>query len=146
MTKEEKGNLFRKRFLQISFEQFLQTRNEYAMLFKALSNEDVQRLNDMNVFFSRSYAPSCITELKNTPAVETMRLIMFEGEYLKKLMPEEVVAIFLHEIGHVFNSHQDLQQREFNADDFTISKGFGKHIKSSLTKSIKNEPTTFTTQ
>ena len=136
MTLEEKGNLFRKRFLQISFGQFLQTRNEYAMLFQALSDEDVQRLEDMNVFFCRSYAPSCVTELKNTPAVETMRLIVFEAEHIKKLSPEEVVAIILHEIGHVFNPHQDLQQREFNADDFAILKGYGKHIKSSLTKSL----------
>lgn len=143
MTFEEKGNLFRKRFLQISFGQFLQTRNEYAMLFQALSDKDVQRLDDMNVFFCRSYAPSIVTELSNTPAVEIMRLIIFEGEYLKKLLPEEVVAIILHEIGHVFNPHQDLQQREFNADDFAISKGYGKYIKSSLTKSIANEPTTF---
>jgi hypothetical protein len=36
MTPEEKGNLFRKRFLQISFGQLLQTRNEYAMLFEVL--------------------------------------------------------------------------------------------------------------
>jgi len=143
MTLEEKGNLFRKRFLQISFGQFLQTRNEYALLFQALSDADLQRLDDMNVFFCRSYAPSIVTELSNTPAVETMRLIIFEGGYLKKLLPEEVVAIILHEIGHVFNPHQDLQQREFNADDFAISKGYGKHIKSSLTKSIANDPITF---
>lgn len=146
MTLEEKGNLFRKRFLQISFGQFLQTRSEYAMLFQALSDEDVQRLDDMNVFFCRSYAPSIVTELSNTPAVETMRLIIFEGEYLKKLLPGEVVAIILHEIGHVFNPHQDLQQREFYADDFAISKGYGKHIKSSLTKSIASQPTTFDNQ
>jgi len=143
MTAEEKGNIFRKRFLQISFGQFLQTRNEYAMLFSALSDEDVQRLDDMNIFFCRSYAPSCVTELKNTPAVETMRLVVFEAEHLKNLSPEEVVAIILHEIGHVFNPHQDLQQREFNADDFAISKGYGRHIKSSLTKSIADEPKTF---
>jgi len=143
MTPEEKGNLFRTRFLQISFGQFLQTRNEYAKLFQALSDEDVQRLDDMNVFFCRSYAPSCVTELKNTPAVETMRVVVFEAEYLKKLSPEEVVAIILHEIGHVFNPHQDLQQSEFNADDFAISKGYGRHIKSSLTKSIAAEPKIF---
>jgi Zn-dependent protease with chaperone function len=113
------------------------------MLIQALSDEDVQRLDDMSVFFCRSYAPSIVTELSNTPAVETMRLIIFEGEYLKKLSPEEVVAIILHEIGHIFNPHQDLQQREFNADDFAISKGYSKHIKSSLAKSIAKEPTTF---
>lgn len=143
MTSEYKGKIFRKRFLQISFGQLLQTRNEYQMLFQALSDEDVQRLDDMNVFFCRSYAPSIVTELSNTPAVETMRLIIFEGEYLKKLLPEEIVAIILHEIGHVFNPHLDLQQREFNADDFAISKGYGRHIKSSLTKSIAEEPKTF---
>lgn len=143
MKAEEKRYLFRKRFLQISFGHFLQTRNEYKMLFQALSDEDVQRLDDMNVFFCRSYAPSCITELKNTPAVEIMRLIVFEAEHLRKLTPEEVVAIILHEIGHVFNPHQDLRQREFYADDFAISKGYGKHIKSSLIKSLETEPTTF---
>lgn len=143
MTLEEKRNLFRKRFLQISFGQFLQIRNEYEMLFQALNEEDVQRLVDLIVFFCRSYAPSIVTELINTPAVETMRLIVFEGEYLKKLLPEEVVAIILHEIGHVFDPHKDLQEREFNADDFAISKGYGKHIKSSLTKSITNDPATF---
>ena len=76
------------------------------------------------------------------PPLELLEAV-FEAEHLKKLSPEEVVAIILHEIGHVFNPHQDLQQREFNADDFAISKGYGKHIKSSLTKSIANEPTTF---
>jgi len=143
MTVEEKANLFRKRFLQISFGQFLQTRNEYAMLFQALSDNDVQSLEDMNVFFCRSYAPSCVTELRNTPSVETMRLIIFEAEYLGKLRPEEVVAIILHEIGHVLNPHADLQQREFNAHDFAISKGFGKYLASSLAASIKSEPRMF---
>lgn len=143
MTEEEKGNLFRKRFLQISFGQFLQTRNVYSFLLQALSDEDAQRLEDMNIYFCRSYVPSCVTELKNITAMETMRLIIFESEYLNKLLPEVVVAIILHEIGHVFNPHQDLQQREFNADDFAISKGYGKHLKSSLLSSIKNEPKTF---
>lgn len=146
MTPEEKAILFRKRFLQESFGTFLSVRNEYKMLILALSDEDVQHLNDMNVFFCRSYAPSIVTELKNVPSVETMRLIVFEGEYLKSLLPEEVVAIILHEIGHVFNPHQDLQQREFNADDFAISKGFGKYIKSSLSNSIKNNPILFNNQ
>lgn len=146
MTIEEKAILFRKRFLQESFGSFLSVRNEYKMLFQALSDEDVQHLNDMNVFFCRSYAPSIVTELKNVPSAETMRLIVFEGEYLKSLLPDEVVAIILHEIGHVFNPHQDLQQREFNADDFAISKGFGKYIKSSLSNSIKNNPILFDNQ
>jgi hypothetical protein len=97
----------------------------------------------MDVFFCRSYAPSNVTELRNTPAVEIMRLIVFEAGYLQKLMPQEVVAIILHEIGHVFNPHTDLQQREFNADDFAISKGFGKYIKKSLLSSIQNEPHSF---
>ena len=143
MTLEQKASLFRKRFLQESFGSFLSIRNEYKMLMQALSDDDIQLLEDMNVFFCRSYAPSCVTELKNTPSVDTMRLIIFEAEYLGKLRPEEVVAIILHEIGHIFNPHADLQQREFNADDFAISKGFGEYIASSLANSIKSEPAMF---
>lgn len=138
MTLEEKGILFRKRFLQESLGQMLQTRNEYGTLFNVLNEENLISLDELNVFFCRSYAPSVMTELKNVPELETLRLIIFEGKYLTKLSPSEVVAIFLHEIGHAFNPSDDLQQSEFNADDFAISKGYGKHIKSSLLKLIES--------
>ena len=143
MGKEEKNLLFRKRFLQKSFINFLTVKGVYELLLNTLSDEDVQKLEDENVYFCRSYAPSCVTELKNTPNVEILQLIIFEAEYLKKFIPGVVIAIILHEIGHVFYPDSDLKQKEFKADDFAISKGYGKHLMSNLANSIKSEPVTF---
>jgi hypothetical protein len=143
MNPIEKVTIFKNRFLQRGFGIYLSQIGGFDKLLTALTDEDMMRMEELNVFFCRSYAPSVITELKNTPSVETLRLIIFENEYLTNSLPEEVVAIILHEIGHAFYPEGDLKQKEFSADDFAISRGYGKHLKQSLESSIINFPHVF---
>lgn len=134
---EDKIQLFESRFTQ-DFINALWAVGAYEMLLDALSYDDIQGLIDLNAIFSVSYLPACMTELRDVPAAEIMRLITFDSEYLKRI-PKEVVAIILHEIGHVFYPHEDLTQKEFNADDFAISKGYGKYIRIHLVREAKKD-------
>ncbi|WP_291076090.1 hypothetical protein [Empedobacter sp. UBA6322] len=134
MSKAEK---FRSLFLQESFLQILNTRNEYNLLIEALTEEDLNILIEKNVFFTRTYSPSAIMELKNVPACETMKIVTFEANYHKLFLPEEVVAIILHEIGHAINFEMNGIEAEFAADDFAKNKGYAKWIIRGLEKGLE---------
>jgi hypothetical protein len=144
MTPDQRGAILRSRFLQVSFGQRLQISDAYSMLLRSLSDDDLINMQQRNVFFCRSYAPASVTDLKNVPAVDSLlMLIDFENEYLEKLTAEQTVAIILHEIGHVFYPADNLRQREFNADDFAIEKGYANGLRTSLEYYMKNFPEKF---
>ncbi len=133
-TKIEK---FRSRFLQESLVQSLTTRGEYEMLFNAFEETEIDKLIEGNVFFSRTCSPSAIMELQNVPASDIMRLVTFEANYQKLFLPEEVVGILLHEIGHAFNSNIKGMTGEYMADNFAKTKGYAKWIVSGLKNGLK---------
>lgn len=143
MTDEQRGEIMRSRFLQVSFGQKLQSIDAYRLLLRSLSEDDLTNMQQRNVFFCRSYAPSSVTELKNVPAVASLMLIDFENEYLDNLTAEQTVAIILHELGHVFCPADTLRQREFNADDFAIERGYANDLRTSLEYYIRNFPEKF---
>ena len=129
MSKEEK---LQSRFIQLSFLQCLFTRNEYGLLLDALTEEDIDILIRENVYFIRTYSPSSTIELPNVPATSKMKLINFEASYQKLFMPQEVVGILLHEIGHVFNPDKYQMEGEFAADEFAFKRGYGNWVAKGL--------------
>jgi len=134
MCKEDK---FRSLFLQIGFSQKLQLKGAYDLFFGSLTIDDIERLLSQNTFFSYAYSPSSIIELANVKSCDKMNLIIFEGNYLTRFLPEEITAILLHEIGHAFNSSLKGLDGEFVADKFVKEKGYGRWIISALEKGVK---------
>jgi hypothetical protein len=70
-----------------------------------------------------------------------LTLISLDQDYHGKLLPEEIVALLLHEIGHVLDNESTYPtylDGEYIADAFANSKGFGKFIISGLEKGLKN--------
>lgn len=136
MCKEEK---FISRFLQKSLIQLLSARGEYTMLLNNLADKEVELLVSENVFFVQTCSPSAAIKLENVPECKIMRLITLEMGYLKLFLPEEVVGILLHEIGHVFNPDKIKLEGEYAADNFAKEKGFKKWIISGLQNGLKME-------
>lgn len=134
MCKEEK---FRSLFLQVGFTQKLQLKGVYNLFFDSLTDDDIERLISQNTFFSYAYSPSSIIELSNVKSCNKMNLIIFEGNYLSRFLPEEITAILLHEIGHAFNSSLKNLDGEFVSDNFVKEKGYSRWIISALEKGVK---------
>jgi hypothetical protein len=143
MAPTERQIVFESRFLHVGFAQKLLIIGAFELLLEALTDDDLIGLKNKNVFFCYSSAPSSIAELRNVPAVETLQLIDFEDEYLTHNTPEEVVAIILHEIGHVFRPADNTRQKEFNADDFAIERNYLLGLLTSLNRYIRTHPVKF---
>ena len=52
---------------------------------------------------------------------------------------EESSSMILHEFGHIFNNPEDQSQKEFYADYYAKSLGFGNTLASALTKFLEKE-------
>lgn len=145
MTLEEKSELLKSLIITKTLGSFLDKKrnegelmdemNSYNLLFKALTEDDIISLNELNIKFAIITAPAA----QFTIDIEgsAVNIICFEKHMLSKFSKEEVVAIILHEIGHVINpnnSNKDLH--EFQADDYAVDRGYGGYIKSSLEKGI----------
>lgn len=145
MTPEEKGEAFRNLFLVRDFGQFLNSKrnttdlmdaqNSYSLLFNALTDEDIESLQNSNVKFGMIVAPAAqiLLPVQNT----NINLICFEKHCLNLFDKSEVVAIILHEIGHVFNPNQVGDLNEFLADDYAVTRGYSNSIISSLQRGIE---------
>lgn len=135
---DEKTRRFWNLFRQESFVQHFGTRGELEMLLEALNEEEVDQLLDLNVLFIRSSSPSSKIDLKNLDFCDTLILINFDQDYYSLLLPDEVVAIWLHEIGHAFNANLSGLEAEYAADNFAKKKGYATWIARSLKKGIDN--------
>lgn len=134
-----KAEKFRSRFLQQSLGQFLSTTGAYEQLLNILSEEEIDKLVVDNVFFSQTCSPSAIVQLSNVPACDTMKLITVEMTYMRIFLPEEIIGILLHEIGHAFNPDKQKMEGEFAADNFAKEKGYAKWIATGLTKGLERQ-------
>lgn len=140
LTNENKAGKFRKLFKQQSFTQYYSIRGEIDMLFKSLEEDEIDYLNQMNTVFVRIFSPSSKTVLNNlNTSVDYLTIITIDQDYQGSLSPEEIVAILLHEIGHILNNEVKLEgiESEYVADSFVNEKGYGKWIVSCLEKGIK---------
>lgn len=144
MTIEEKGKAFAELFLIRDFADFLSfkrnkldfmdTPNSYGMLLTALTDADIIAIQAANVKFGMIIAPA----VQMTLPVQSseINLLCFEKHCLNLFNKSEVVAIILHEIGHVFNPNLTGDEQEFRADDFAVDRGYTDSIVSSLRKGI----------
>jgi hypothetical protein len=133
----QKAEKFKSRFLQLSLGQVLSTMGVYKQLLDLLSEDEIDRLVEENVYFSQTCSPSAIMQLSNVPACDSMKLITIEMTYLRMFLPEEVTGILLHELGHAFNPDKQKMEGEFAADNFAKEKGYSKLIESGLKNGLK---------
>ena len=136
ITKQYK---FNKLFKQESFIQYFNQRFEIETLFNLLNEDEIDKLLNFNVVFIRCYSPSAKVDLKGLQIDGKLTLISFDANYYSYLMPDEFVAIILHEIGHVFNPDVQDIEGEYAADSFATRKGYAKWIISGLKKGMKKK-------
>lgn len=133
-----KTTKFRQLFKQQSFLQVFNTRSEINSLFKLLTEEEIDRLNEKNVVFIRSVAPSSKIELSGLQGVQNLTLINVDNNYYSRLMPEEFIGVLLHEIGHALNAELQGMEGEYAADGFASSKGYSQWVINGLRKGLQN--------
>ena len=136
---ETKETKFNQLFKQESFKQFFNTRCEIFDLLDILTEDEIDTLNQLNVIFIRSCSPSSIVSLNNLDIQGKLTLINIEYNYYSQLLPDEFIAIILHEIGHAFNPETKGMEGEYIADNFAEQKGYAKWIVSSLEKGMKKQ-------
>jgi hypothetical protein len=150
LVKMDKREKFRKLFLlQEDFINYFSTSDVLEILFDVLTEEEIDYLNEQNTVFVRTCSPASKTILKGLNAYEGkeyLTLITVDQDYYKKLLPEEYVGLFLHEIGHFLNNeskYTNYLDGEYIADAYANTKGFGRYIINSLEKAIKYNWTNF---
>ena len=134
-----KNENFRRLFKQESFLQFFNGRQELDNLLNLLSEDEVNRLLELNVIFVRCSAPSSKVILQDLNVDGELTLITVDTNYYSKLLPEEFIGVLLHEIGHAFNAQINGMEGEYAADNFAKEKGYAKWIVSGLQKGLKNK-------
>lgn len=145
MSENEKATAFRELFSVRDFGQFLDSKrnkgelmdapSSYSLLLSSLSDDDIVNLQNANVKFSMIAAPASHIVLPEQSS--KINLLCFEKHCLDLFDKNEVVAIVLHEIGHVLNPNLSDDKHEFSADDFASERGFKDFICSSLKKGIE---------
>ena len=134
---KDKKEKFLSLFKQKSLINLLYNSGSFELLCEKLTEEEIDILIDNNVIFIRSCAPSSTIDLENLIINGKLTLINFDTNYFKLLLPEEVIAILLHEIGHIFNKDVKRMEGESKADAFACRKGYSKWIISSLEKGVQ---------
>lgn len=136
---EEKAIKFESLFKQKSLVDMLNLSGSFIDLYNLLTEDEVNQLYDLNVIFIRSSSPSSKIELDEVNINGSLLLINFDANMFKLLLPEEVIAILLHEIGHVFHPELAGLEGEYAADAFAQSKGYAKWIALSLNKGVSSK-------
>lgn len=125
-------------FKQESLYQILSLKGIHEDLCDCLTEEEIDRLVEMNSVFIRTFSPSSKVDLEGISINGSMVLINIEGNLLGKLLPEEITAILLHEIGHALNPDHTGLDGEYIADNFAAEKGYADWIVRSLEKGLRN--------
>lgn len=136
---EEKTRKYYTLFKQKSLFQILSSKQVHEQLVYALTEDEIDELLDLNLTFIRNFSPSSKIDLTSVQVDGIMTLINIEGVIIKKLLPEEITAILLHEIGHALNPEVSGIEGEFIADNFAAEKGYAKWIVNGLKKGLKNK-------
>jgi hypothetical protein len=109
---------------------FCQTRI-CAEFLGALYEQDKQGIEDLKIYFNPGFSPASQATIYR-PLEQGVSIISFDLNCLKNLSHKEIIAILLHELGHIFHPATDMTQREYNADDFARARGYCASIVSSL--------------
>ncbi|MGG9959996.1 hypothetical protein [Ferruginibacter sp. SUN106] len=133
-----KKNKFYSLFKNKSFFQLYNIGGDLDKLFDLLTEEEIDKLVELNVQFIRSCSPSSTIILQDLIVNGRLTIINVDVEQKKVFTPKEFIAILLHEIGHVFNPGISGIEAEYAADNFVNSKGYASSIKSGLERGLKN--------
>jgi hypothetical protein len=107
------------------------------MLMNALSDKDLTELSKHNVRMVMTHAPACCFHIP--PTEGKVHLLCFDSHTLGRFPKEHIVAMILHEMGHVLNPNLSGDEFEFKTDDYAIDRGFGAHLASCLERGIELE-------
>jgi hypothetical protein len=111
----------------------------YKELILSLRDEDFIGIEENKIFLNAFFGPASNAIIKVELPVNS-KIITFDYNQLLKYTHEERIAVILHEYGHAFNPSKKNAEGEFAADDFAIERGYGKALKESLQKNIKQNP------
>ena len=136
MTKKDKFITF---FKNKSFYQIYNNGGDLDDLCDLLSEDEIDKLIELNVQFIRSCSPSSTIILQDLIVNGQLTIINFDSGLKRLLHPKEFIAILFHEIGHVFNPGFTGIEAEYAADRFAGAKGYAKWIVSGLEKGVKNK-------
>lgn len=135
---EEKIRKYLSLFKQESLVSLLNISGSFELLCNLLTEEEIDVLIENNVLFVRSCAPSSKINLQDVNINGSVTLINFDVNIFRLLLPEEIIAILLHEIGHVLNQELQGMEAEYAADNFAAQKGYTRWIITSLNKGVQN--------
>jgi Cdc6-like AAA superfamily ATPase len=107
-----------------------------------LSDQDVTDIEQAQIYFNPVPSPAASNRVnKDLPA--GAHIVTVDINCIDHYTAREIVAMILHEIGHVFKPSLRDMEGEFAADEYAIQKGFAADILSSLEKAIQIDPTHF---
>jgi hypothetical protein len=122
---------FNNRFISRDGQRLLCRTGICAELLNALSEQDKQGIDRLRIYLNPGFSPAsqATTYRQLEPGAN---IVSFDLNFLERLSAKEVIAIILHELGHIIHPDNDVTQREYNADDFARTRGYGASIASSL--------------
>jgi hypothetical protein len=135
---DEKTRKYLSLFKQRSLVNLLNISGSFELLYNLLTEEEIDVLIENNVLFIRSCSPSSKIDLEDVIVNGNLTLINFDANIFSLLLPEEIIAILLHEIGHVLNQELQGMDAEYAADNFATQKGYARWIIASLNKGVQN--------
>jgi hypothetical protein len=122
-------------------EAFLQRYTNYIA--HRLNDETIEIFSTNNITLLLNIAPGNVISNFAFPFTERKfgHIIIIEKNILEycRFTLEEASAMILHEFGHIFNNPEDKTQREFYADYYAKSLGFGNELASALTKFLQKD-------
>ena len=111
------------------------TPTAYEMLINALSDKDIAELDNHNARMVMTYSPASCFHMPSSEG--KVHVLCFDRHTFDKFPKEHLVALILHEMGHVFNPNFSGMELEFKADDYAINRGFGLHLASCLKRGVE---------
>jgi hypothetical protein len=126
-------------FKHKSVRNLLNLTGSFEKLCGLLTENEVDQLYNLNVIFIRTTSPSSQIELEDLNINGGAIFINVDANLFTRLLPDELLAIILHEIGHAFNPGVTGMDGEYVADGFAQSKGYAKWIALSLQKGVNNK-------
>lgn len=109
------------------------------LLVEKLPTSTLQSIRNTNIALLMSLSPGNVLSNFIFPANQTPQpahIIIMDQNLIKYcgFSVQEIAALLLHELGHIFNHVEDNAQKEFYADYFAKKNGFGVYLSSALKK------------
>lgn len=100
----------------------------------------IRKIRSKRIIIAKIHSPTFIFNNTHILLNRQYHLLLIDSMLFAKLFTiEEIAALLLHELGHVFNIPNEKSEEEieeFYADDYVRDKGFGKQLESTLEKYI----------